>query len=73
MIKISSPLKREWIKEFVTSLEFEGKPYNFVKEKKMDLYFELETDNLDQAVRFLKDNIKASKYGGIINYSISKI
>ena len=73
MIKISSPLKRDWIKEFVTDLKYDGKRYEFIKEEKINLFFEIDTDDYDQAVRFLKDSIKASEYGKVLFFNVSKV
>lgn len=72
MIKVSSPLKRDWMREFVTNLEYNGKKYEFVKEEKINLYFEIDTDDYDKAIRYLKDSVKASEYGKVLFFNISK-
>ena len=73
MIQVSSPLKREWIKDFVGELEFTGQNYNFVKEEGMNIFFEIEVDDLEAAAKHLKSSIKASDLGNVLYFSVKVI
>lgn len=73
MIQVSSPLKRDWMKEFIMDLEYEGKKYGFIKEEKMNLYFDIETNDMDKAIRHLKDSVKASEFGKVLFFNIKEV
>lgn len=73
MIQVSSPLKRDWIKDFVGDLEFDGQKYNFIEEKGINILFEIKVDDLEAAAKHLKSSIKSSDLGNILYFSVKVI
>lgn len=71
MIVVQSPLKREFIKDLLTSQTFEGLNFKFESEKGMKLYFSVDTEDLEGASKVAKKVIKGSEVGAALYFNVS--
>lgn len=72
MIIVSSPLKRDFFKEYVPTLTMGDDTFTFEKEAGIKLYFSTTAEDLDVAVRFLKDNLRKSEFGRALYFIVEK-
>ncbi len=72
MIIVSSPLKRDFFKEYVPTLVMGEDTFTFEKEVGLKLYFNTTAEDLEAAVRFLKDTLRKSEYGRALYFIVEK-
>lgn len=68
MIIVNSAIMQENIKKIVTSIE--SPKYTFVKKEGIQLYFECDCDDLQQAASIAKSAIKNDPIGGTLLLSV---
>lgn len=69
MIIINSPMKQEFIIETLSSLDGEIK-FELVKKEGVKIYFNVNIDDINQAIDFAKKTIKATEIGKVLYFSI---
>ncbi len=71
MIVVQSPLKRDFIKELLTSNTHEGFDFKFESEKGMKLYFSVDSEEKELASKVAKKVIKESEVGAALYFNVS--
>lgn len=72
MIIVSSPLKRDFFKEFISELKMGDDTFTFEKEAGIKLYFSTSAEDIDVAVRFVKDSLKKTEFGRALYFIVEK-
>lgn len=72
MIIINSPLKRDFFKEYVSELKMGEDTFTFEKEVGIKLYFSTTAEDIDVAVRFVKDSLKKTEFGRALYFNVEK-
>lgn len=69
MIIINSPMKQEFIIETLSSLDGEIK-FELVKKEGIKIYFNVNIDDINEAIDIAKKAIKATEIGKVLYFSI---
>lgn len=71
MILVSSPLKRDFIVELIDGYEIDGFTFKHEKSEGMKLFFSTnKPEELDKAIRHVKDRIKGSDLGRTLYFQV---
>ena len=70
MIKLSSALKQEDIKEAMHAYDKDGVEFKFVKKEGIALFFETNATDLEQTAAEVKKYIKAQPWGLILFFQV---
>ncbi|AMC94260.1 hypothetical protein AOC36_09800 [Erysipelothrix larvae] len=70
MIYVQSPQKRDFIKELLDGQTVDGCKFTFAKMDGMKIYFETEGVELEKAVSIAKSEVKKSKYGPALYFTV---
>lgn len=70
MIIVSSPLKRDFFKEYVSELKMGEDTFTFEKETGIKLYFSTTAEDKEAAVRFLKDTLRKTELGRALYFIV---
>lgn len=70
MIKLSSALKQEDIKEAMHAYDKDGVEFKFVKKEGIALFFETNATDLEQTAAEVKKYIKAQPWGPILFFQV---
>ncbi len=69
MIKISIPVQQEFV---IETLE-ESNQFKFVEKKGINLFFESELEDPEEAVQLAKATIKGTKSGAVLYFQVSAV
>lgn len=70
-IKISSPIKQEFIIELLDQKTIENITFKFVSKSGINLMFECDTDDKDLAIKVSKKTIKETEIGQVLYFQIT--
>ena len=68
MIEITLPMQQDKAIELLNAHQEEGVSFTFKEKKGIKLYFETNTEDLDQAVKIAKATIKAQPWGAVLYF-----
>lgn len=68
MIEISSPTQQDRIIELLTAIDKGDVTFTFKEKKGISLYFETNTDDLEEAAKIAKSAIKAEPWGTVLYF-----
>ncbi|OCN03862.1 hypothetical protein A4S06_04545 [Erysipelotrichaceae bacterium MTC7] len=69
MIKISCPMKQDYVTEIVEGIDKYN--YKFEKKEGINLFFSVDTDDMDDAIATAKAAIKATEIGAVLYFSVT--
>lgn len=70
MIKVSSALKQEDIKELLNSYDEDGLEFNYVKKEGIALFFETNATDLEETAAKVKKLIKSQPWGPVLFFQV---
>lgn len=70
MIKLSSALKQEDIKEAMHAYDQDGVEFKFVKKEGIALFFETNAEDLEKTAADVKKYIKGQPWGSILFFQV---
>jgi hypothetical protein len=71
MIQVASPLKHDFIKEVVESIDVPK--FTFNNEKGINLQFDVDTDDSALAISTVKKALKATEIGAVLYFSVTEV
>ncbi|RST94186.1 hypothetical protein CBF35_10760 [Vagococcus salmoninarum] len=68
MIELNAPVQQDKMIEFLDGSEIEGVTFTFKEKKGMKLFFEVNSEDVEEAARTARNAIKAQPWGSVLYF-----